>query len=808
MIPFRATYRLQLNKDFTFAHACAVVPHLADLGISHAYLSPILKARPGSTHGYDTVDHTQINPELGTMADFRALVALLRDHQMGVLLDFVPNHMGVGGAANPLWLDVLKHGPASRYADWFDIDWTPPTQALHGKLLVPFLGKSHAQCVTDGDFELRADQDGLAIWAHGEHKLPLRPETERELLQRFGSREAAIAVLSGPSGRAALEEVMAVQHWRATHYANAGDEINYRRFFVNSDLAGIRVDRPDVFAHSHQLILQLIDEDLVDGLRIDHIDGLLDPEGYLTTLRAHAPRLSYLIIEKILGSHERLRASWPIEGTTGYEAGALLTRLLVPAGSEPSLTATYADFVGEVAPLEDETYACKLRVMDNELAAELSTLSGLLAKLAWSVPESADLTELGLRRAVREVIAHLAVYRTYVDDRGPTERDRRELRHAIGKARQSRLQDRPGSYDFLERVLCGEPGHAYDPALVARAIGRFQQYSGPVTAKGLEDTALYRYNRLVALNEVGAHPDRFSVNMAAFHDANQRRLAETPLGMISTSTHDTKRGEDIRAIIGAIADHPQEWATAVSQWRDLLAQHDMVEIDPNDIYLFFQLLLGGWPIIGPADGLADRLRDAMIKSVREARRHTDWNFNNAGYEQRVEDYVARALSCRPFIDRFLADRLLFLETGKRKALIQLVLKLTIPGVPDIYRGAEDWEQSFVDPDNRRPLDFDHLRARLADATTVDREKLVATRALLQLRKRLPKLFLDGRYEPIDLGVGMLGFRRETASEILTVVAQLFDGQSSDGPAPLHGNGDHVYDSGDGSVTVQLRTRRP
>ena len=327
-------------------------------------------------------------------------------------------------------------------------------------------------------------------------------------------------------------------------------------------------------------------------------------------------------------------------------------------------------------------------------------------------------------------------------------------------------------------------------------------------AKGLEDTALYRYNRLVALNEVGAHPDRFSVNLAAFHDANQRRLAETPLGMISTSTHDSKRGEDIRAIIGAIADHPQEWATAVSQWRDLLAQHGMVEIDPNDIYLFFQLLLGGWPIVGPADGLADRLRDAMIKSVREARRHTDWNFNNAGYEKRVEDYVARAFGCRPFIDRFLADRLLFLETGKRKALIQLVLKLTIPGVPDIYRGAEDWEQSFVDPDNRRPLDFDHLRARLADATAVDREKLVATRALLQLRKRLPKLFLDGRYEPIDLGVGMLGFRRETASEILTVVAQLFDGQSADGPAPLHGNGDNVYDSGDGSVTVQLRTRRP
>lgn len=775
MIPLRATYRLQLNQHFTFDHARATIPHLAELGVSHAYLSPILVARPGSTHGYDTVDHRRINPELGTLDDFRALVGDLRQRDMGVLLDFVPNHMGVGGATNDLWLDVLKHGEASRYAGWFDIDWSPRREALRGKVLVPFLGKSHAQCLIDGDFELRADADGLAIWAHGEHKLPLSPESERQVLAQHGSPEAAIAALSGPSGHAALDAVMEQQHWRAAHYATAGDEINYRRFFVNSDLAGIRIDRPDVFAHAHQLIFQLIEEELIDGLRIDHIDGLLDPRGYLQTLREKAPKLNYLVVEKILAPHEPLRREWPIEGTTGYETGALLTRVLVRSEAEASLTETYEQFVGDVTAPEDETYRCKLRVMDNELAAELSSLSRLLADLAWSEPATADLTELGLRRAVREVIAHLSVYRTYVDDNGPSGRDRRELTRAVAMARQSRLQDRPGTYDFLQALFCYRLDAAYDPARIARVLGKFQQYSGPVMAKGLEDTALYRFNRMVALNEVGAHPDRFSIGIAAFHDANRRRLAETPLALISTSTHDTKRGEDIRAVIGAMADHPEDWHRVVTGWRDLLAGQGIRGMHPNDFYLFFQLLLGGWPIEGTADGLADRLKGAMQKSIREARLRTDWNFNNAAYEGKVDAFVEKALSCQPFIDRFLADRELFLETGKRKALIQAVLKLTIPGIPDIYRGAEDWEQSFVDPDNRRDLDFDHLAHRLADPSAPDRQKLVATQKLLQLRRRKPDLFLSGSYLPVDAGPDILAFNRQKSSGMLLVLADLSAG---------------------------------
>ena len=705
MIPFRATYRLQLNKDFTFEHAKSVIPHLADLGISHAYLSPILMARPGSTHGYDTVNHARINPELGTLEDFRRLVAALREQEMGVLLDFVPNHMGVGGAANALWLDVLKNGQASRYAEWFDINWAPQRPALDDKLLVPFLGKSYADCLVEDDLELRHDEEGFAVWAHDEHKLPIRPESEQRLLQHYGSAEAGISALSGASGRQALDALIAQQHWRAAHYATAADEINYRRFFNNADLAGIRIDRPEVFAHSHQLILALIEEGLVHGLRIDHIDGLLDPRGYLETLRSKAPKLEYLLVEKILAPHETLPGSWPVDGTTGYEAGALLTRLLVRPEAEAALTRTYVDFVGTDTPPRKESYLSRLRVMDNELAAELATLSEALAVVAWSVPETRDLTEAGLRRAIREVIAHLAVYRTYIDRHGPSERDCREVCRAIGQARKTRPHYGTASFDFLEALFLGSLGSRYDPVLIVRAVGRFQQFTGPVMAKGLEDTALYRYNRLVALNEVGAHPERFSIGIEAFHDANRRRPALSPLAMIATSTHDTKRGEDTRVLISALSDHPDKWRIAVRGWRELLEDQDISGIHSNDLYLFFQLLLGGWPINGDARDLTDRLGAAMVKSAREACQRSDWAFNNQEYEKRLTDFVAEALSCQPFVERFLADRKVFAEIGMRKGLIQAVLKLTIPGIPDIYRGAEDWEQSYVDPDKPAPYRF-------------------------------------------------------------------------------------------------------
>ncbi len=772
MIP-RATYRLQLNKDFTFADATALVPYLDSLGISHVYLSPILRARPGSTHGYDTVDHTTINPELGTEADFRALVAALRQREMGLILDFVPNHMGVGGADNALWLDVLKHGEASRYAQWFDIDWHPPRPGMEGKLLVPFLGASYAQSLTAGYLRLQADGDGFAVWAHDGDKLPIRPEDEVALLEHYGSADAAVAAHTGEPGHAgswaALDSLIASQHWRLAHFAVAADEINYRRFFINSDLAGIRIDRPDVFDHAHALIFALIADGLVDGLRIDHVDGLLDPKGYLEKLQERAPRPIYLVVEKILAPHEQLHADWPVDGTTGYEVGAELTRLMVSKDDEAEVTSVYEAFVGETTEPEEEAYRCKLRVMDNELAAELSALARLFAAVAWSVGATADVTELGLRRALRETIAQLAVYRTYLDDDGIVARDRREIGRALERARRSQPQIQPMVFDFVEALLLGTLEADYDRRAIALAIGRFQQFSGPVMAKGLEDTALYRYNRLVALNEVGAHPDRFSVSIAAFHDSNRRRLATHPHGMIATSTHDTKRGEDTRAVIAAIADMPGEWSAAVERWRSIL---DSGEIYPNDLYLLFQLLVGGWPMEGDSADLGDRVKGAMVKSVREARERSDWGVNATAYEAALARFIDRALGDAAFLADFHPTRLSLQAIGRRKGLIQAALKLTIPGVPDIYRGAEDWEQSFVDPDNRRNLDFSTLTKRLAAPLPKRDDKLVLTQVLLGLRRSLPRLFAEGSYEPIICQANTLGFRRRHGDDEVVVLADL------------------------------------
>ena len=775
MTPPRATYRLQLNKDFTFADATALVPYLDSLGISHVYLSPILRARPGSTHGYDTVDHTAINPELGTKAGFRQLVEALRQRDMGIILDFVPNHMGVGGADNALWLDVLRHGAASRYADWFDIDWHSARPGMDGKLLVPFLGAAYAQSLAAGHLRLKHDAAGFAVWAHDGDKLPIRPEDEQALLARHGSAEAAIAALAGEPGHpgswAALDSLMASQHWRLAHFAVAADEINYRRFFINSDLAGVRIDRPDVFDHVHALVFSLIAEGMVDGLRIDHVDGLLDPKGYLERLRQQVPRPIYLIVEKILAPHELLRTDWPTDGTTGYEVGTQLTRLLVSPQAEPGLTTSYEAFVGEATAPAEEAYRCKLRVMDNEMAAELAALARLFAAIAWSESATADLTEAGLRRVLRETIAQLSVYRTYSDDRGIGARDRREIGRAIARARRDQPQIQPIVFDFVAALLCGTLGAAYDRRAIAKAAGRFQQLTGPVMAKGLEDTALYRYNRLVALNEVGAHPDRFSVSIAAFHDSNRHRLATHPHSMIATSTHDTKRGEDIRAIIAAIADAPEEWNTAIAKWRDALAPIGD-PIHSNDLYLFFQLLVGGWPIGGATSDLGERLKGAMIKSIREARERSDWGVNNTAYESAVGQLVDHALADAAFLGLFHPTRLKLQAIGRRKGLIQAALKLTIPGVPDIYRGAEDWEQSFVDPDNRRRLDFGALSTRLAAPLPGRDDKLLLTQALLGLRHRLPRLFAEGSYEPLDCGPAALGFCRRHGRDEVLVLADL------------------------------------
>lgn len=796
MKPPRATYRLQLNKDFTLADAKALVPYLDELGISHAYLSPILMAQPGSTHGYDTVDHTRINPEIGTLNDFRSLAAALQARGMGIILDFVPNHMGIGGASNALWLDVLRRGPDSPHAEWFDIDWHPPRPGMDGKVLVPFLGKSFAEVLADDDVCLRADGEGFAVWAYDKEKLPIRREDSAALMGRYGDADAAVAA---HADKELLQQLIARQHWRLAHFATAADEINYRRFFINSELAGIRIDRPDVFDHAHALIFSLIAEGLVDGLRIDHIDGLLDPLSYLNTLRNKSPLPIYLAVEKILAPHEYLRRDWPVEGTTGYEVGADLTRVLTQALGKSALTEMYNAFVGAAPTPHDEAYRCKLRVMDNELAAELSSLARHTARLAWSVAASADFTEAAIKRAWREVIAQLEVYRVYGDGNGLAPRDRRELSFALARARRTQPQIQPPTFDFIEALLVGTLDASYDPHLCGEIVGRFQQYTGPVMAKGVEDTALYRYNRLVSLNEVGAHPDRFSQSIAAFHDRNIRRLQRHPHCLVGTSTHDTKRGEDIRLLISAIADDPPLWAEATAEWRSLMGDK-AEDVHPNDLYLLFQLLLGGWPIEGDTDDFGNRLKGAMIKSLREARQRSDWSVNDPAQEKSVETLIDGMLADERFLASLHRIRAVYAAIGRRKALIQTALKFTIPGVPDLYRGAEDWEQSFVDPDNRRRLDFAALQRRLAEPEAGRDDKLLMAQQLLALRKSHPKLFATGSYEPIDLGSDQLGFQRRHGGLTMTVLADLSPGHSA-GFGDRSTQDGYVTGGSDGPISV-------
>ena len=766
----RATYRLQFSADFRFADGAALAPYLADLGISHVYASPVFAARPGSSHGYDVTDPNRFNPELGTEAEFRAMAAALRAHGLGLILDIVPNHMGIGGAANCFWLSVLEWGEASPFAHWFDIDWNSTYPGLAGKVLVPFLGAQYGDVLADGDLQLRFDpaEGSFAVWAHDSHKLPVCPrhygtilraggfETQaaafdaatpldpaaprwKELKSDLGTapEEAiarALAAFAGTAGDLAswsrLDALIAAQHWRAAKFNLDGDAINYRRFFTISDLAGVRVELPEVFDATHRLVLSLIDEGLIDGVRIDHIDGLLDPKAYCLRLRQRATRPFTLHVEKILAPDEDLPADWQTDGTTGYEFANLLVGLLAdPAGTD-TLSRTYADFTGRTEPPREVVHAAKLAIIAQPMTAELEAIVTRLLDLASRDPRRRDLGRTALRQGLAQVAAALDVYRTYADRDGMPPAGRARLEAALAQARRRSPALDPGAFDFLATVLtldlaAERPAERADILAVAT---RLQQVSGPVTAKGLEDTALYRYNRLIALNEVGSEPGHFTVGLDAFHRANAERLTRSPRALLATSTHDTKRGEDARARIVALSSHAVAWREKVFEWHDLLAVPDR-PIDRNEEYFFYQLLLGAWSADWPrgsppprADlaNLAERVQEAMLKSAREAGVSTRWVFGDASYEAALSAFVARALDPgddNAFLRCSAPSRRRSPPAGAANGLIQTVLKLTAPGVPDFYRGAELWEQSLVDPDNRRPVDFARRAAMLRRLTS-------------------------------------------------------------------------------------------
>lgn len=809
MIPVRATYRLQFTADFRFADGAALAPYLAGLGISHVYASPVFAARTGSTHGYDITDYNQLNPALGTETDFRDMVQSLRDHGLGLILDIVPNHMGISGADNAFWDSVLAWGPDSPYAHWFDIDW----KALSGKVLFPFLGKSYATALDDGDLSLQIDSDGhLAVWAHDTHRLPICPRDYAVVLSaahsalapefetmtkaapddsRWRDLHTRLADdrpdLSAYDDLARLDALIQRQHWRAAKFNLDADAINYRRFFTISDLAGVRVECADVFAETHALVLTLIDQGLVDGLRIDHIDGLRDPKAYCLRLRQAVGRPIPLYVEKILGPDEQLPVDWQTDGTTGYEfANQVVTLLADPAGTD-HLTKLYNTITGRAENPRQIVRDAKTAVLSGPMRAEREAVLDRVAALAAKIPEWADLGHGAIRNGIVQTIASLDIYRTYADADGITPEGRASIGAALEVARRNAPDLDPAIWDLLADVLTTDLADHLpeDRDAIIEAAMRFQQLSGPVMAKGLEDRALYRYNRLIALNEVGSHPGHFTTTIAAFHQAQITRQHSHPHNMLGTASHDTKRGEDARMRIVAISANTGLWQQKVAEWTVLL-DDPAKPVAPNEAYFLYQLLAGVWPDTPdiPAD-LQRRVTDAMLKSVREAGANSRWIFGDTVYEGNITALIVRAFASMDFVASFTDFMRRIAPQAEAASLIQTLLKLTVPGVPDIYQGAEMWDHSLVDPDNRRPVDFAHRAALLPDVAAgpvlaPDRPaaqiKLALIAALLKLRATHPSVFAQGGYTPLQsegpAASGFLGFTRDTPDDHLLVAVAL------------------------------------
>ena len=820
----RATYRVQLNKTFTLADATALVPYLAALGVSHVYCSPYFRARPGSMHGYDVVDHNSLNPEIGTTEDLEAFVAALRAHGMGHILDIVPNHVGVMGADNAWWMDVLENGPASQYAQFFDIDWQPANPALAGKLLVPVLGDSYGAVLERGELQLRyeAARGCFAVFYH-EHRFPLDPRSYPAILDRARSRsdelgrlvaalrglpdrdaasgqqladrhrdqqalqqrlagllagspevaqavQAAVADFNGnadePASFDALHELLDAQAFRLAYWRVASDDINYRRFFDVNDLAALRMENEAVFDATHALALQLVRSGKVDGLRIDHPDGLNDPEQYFKRLQERAGPV-YLLVEKITAGFERLPPTWPVHGTTGYGFANLVNGLFVDSRARGRLDRIFRNFIVDYVEWADTAYDSKILILRTALAPELNVLANQLARIAQADRRTRDLTLSNLRRAITEIIACFPVYRTYVAG-GASDEDRRYIDWALASARRRSASTDPALFDFVRSALLAETG---DDAVRAFAM-KFQQVTAPVTAKGVEDTALYRFNRLVSLNEVGGEPESFGVRVRAFHADCRHRVENWPHEMLATSTHDTKRSEDVRARIDVLSEMPGLWRRSLQRWSHMNRARRRVVDDlpapgPHAEYLLYQTLLGTWPLESLDDtalaAYRDRIEEYMIKASREAKRRTSWANVNADYEEALRQFVRASLERRdgnPFPDEVAATARQLARFGFVNSLAQTLLKLTAPGVPDIYQGNELWDFSLVDPDNRRPVDYESRRRLLAelegsrdarellDTIEDGRAKLFLTWKALQFRRTHETLFRDGAYVPL------------------------------------------------------------
>lgn len=901
-----STYRLQLHRDFGFSSARDIVAYLSQLGITDCYSSPQLTARPGSPHGYDICDHGQLNPELGTEADYAAFTSALAAHGMGQILDIVPNHMSADPQANPLWRDVLTHGPSSRFAAYFDIDWTPVKPELKGKVLLPMLGDQYGRVLERGELQLRFDAGELSL-QYFDTNLPINPRqaprvlgldleqlqsgraddpdvreylsiltalhnlppyTDRDparAIERHREKEVArerlarliaaspivlehvhqcVRLANGvPGDRASfdkLHELLEHQAYRLAYWRTAVHEINYRRFFDINELVAVRMEEPRVFEDAHALVRALIERRQVTGLRVDHPDGLFDPQIYFQRLQhmaaealgAARPQAGeqpfYIVAEKILSDGEALSPDWPVAGTTGYNFLNQVSGLFIDGRSAKPLRRMYGRVTGCADSFDELAYECKRVIMVSSMASELNVLAYALNQISESDRRWRDFTLESCRKVLMEVIACFRVYRTYVSERGVSEFDRAAVHGAVADAERRNPLVENSIFDFLQHILLSPRDYPF--------AMRVQQFTGPVQAKGVEDTAFYRYNALVSANDVGAHPQRLGVTPELFHEANRERLHRCPLEMTATSTHDTKRGEDARARINVLSELPTEWRRVVSEWIRMNASNRTKmqgQWAParNDEYLFYQALIGAWPAEPPGapvprqapPDLGRRLSTYMQKAVREAKVHTSWVDEDPAYGDAIERFVDKSLHGRTaprFLGSFVPFQRRVALFGMVNALSQLVLKLASPGVPDTYQGSELWNFDLVDPDNRRPVDY-LLRRRLLDSLQPiverieqgldaaaeaaellrnwhdGRIKLFITACGLRFRRRHPSLLLHGDYVPIsadgEAADRVVGFARSNAeSTLLAIVPRLSARVSWDGTrigVPGHCPGD-------------------
>lgn len=851
-----STYRLQFHAGFTFRDAIAIIPYLHDLGITHIYASPYMKARAGSLHGYDAVDPTSLNPEIGTEQDYAHFVDALKQHGMGQILDTVPNHLGVATNDNPWWNDVLENGTASRYSDFFDITWRQPDRPeLRDKVLLPVLGEPYGKVLEQGQLKLKFEQGRLAVQYY-DRRFPLAPQSSEKI-----STEQAVASLNGtpgdPSSFNALHELLEEQHYRLAYWRVASNEINYRRFFDINDLAALRMERPEVFGLFHERILDWLAERKIAGLRIDHPDGLFDPHQYF--LRLHGAYLRniakkvcaelneladvnweefdrralegyrdqakdkgspnqsawplYIVAEKILAAGEPLPHNWAIHGTSGYDFLNMLNGLFIDGANEQLFSRLYHEWIGDATSYGDLVYRNKRQVLHASFASELRMLAGRLHQIAESGRSTRDFTLAGLADGLREIIACFPVYRSYISQQGSSEMDARYIDLAVRRAIERNPQIETDLFHFIRNTLLPAERESSESGPAIQFAGKFQQLTAPVTAKGIEDTTFYVFNRLVSLNEVGGEPDRFGVSPDALHEYFVARQQLCPFSLSCLSTHDTKRSEDARARLNVLSELPEEWRRAVARWSRLNEPHrrrigDTLAPDANEEYFIYQALIAVWPIdqstTAPDAQFIARIQQYVEKALREAKIHTSWTHVNQPFESAVRDFVARILAqdmSSAFISEFTAFQRHIAHFGLLNSLSQTLVRLAAPGVPDTYQGTEILDFSLVDPDNRRPVDYGHRREMLAQLRTkFDKPseqwpaaiqsllanmhdgiaKLLITWRTLQVRSKHPALFSAGQYIPLAAsGKGdkyIFAYARSDRGELAVVAVPRFYSQ--------------------------------